>query len=95
MAIFIYSFLIKDSEHFTLKEKDYEIEERFDIICNYYCYYTFLRSIIFTTTSSTVAINSIWDNEPKDLAEMENSYRATLAQILGGIAVGIEIYFAW
>jgi hypothetical protein len=26
---------------------------------------------------------------------MENSYRATLAQILGGIAVGIGIYFAW
>jgi uncharacterized protein YjbI with pentapeptide repeats len=26
---------------------------------------------------------------------MENSYRATLAQILGGIVVGIGIYFAW
>jgi len=33
--------------------------------------------------------------DPKDLAEMENSYRATLAQILGGVAVGIGIYFAW
>ena len=33
--------------------------------------------------------------DPKDLAEMENSYRTTLAQILGGIAVGIGIYFAW
>lgn len=33
--------------------------------------------------------------DPKDLAEMENSYRATLAQILGGAAVGIGIYFAW
>ena len=33
--------------------------------------------------------------DPKDLAEIENSYRATLAQILGGIAVGIGIYFAW
>jgi len=32
---------------------------------------------------------------PKDLAEMENSYRATLAQILGGSAVAIGIYFAW
>ena len=32
---------------------------------------------------------------PKDLADAENSYRATLAQILGGIAVGIGIYFAW
>ena len=32
---------------------------------------------------------------PKDLAEMENNYRATLAQILGGAAVGIGIYFAW
>ena len=32
---------------------------------------------------------------PKDLAEMENSYRATLAQILGGIVVVIGIYFAW
>lgn len=33
--------------------------------------------------------------DPKDLAEMENSYRTTLAQVLGGIAVGIGIYFAW
>ncbi|WP_231592196.1 pentapeptide repeat-containing protein [Methanosarcina sp. Kolksee] len=33
--------------------------------------------------------------DPKDLAEMENSYRATLAQILGGTAVGIGVYFAW
>lgn len=32
---------------------------------------------------------------PKDLAEMENVYRSTLAQVLGGIAVGIGIYFAW
>jgi uncharacterized protein YjbI with pentapeptide repeats len=31
----------------------------------------------------------------KDLAEMENSYRSTLAQMLGGIAVGVGIYFAW
>lgn len=28
-------------------------------------------------------------------ADLENQYRATLAQILGGIAVGIGIYFAW
>jgi len=32
---------------------------------------------------------------PKDLADAENSYRATLAQILGGSAVAIGIYFAW
>ncbi|AKB50898.1 Pentapeptide repeat family protein [Methanosarcina barkeri str. Wiesmoor] len=32
---------------------------------------------------------------PKYLAEMENNYRATLAQIFGGVAVGIGIYFAW
>jgi hypothetical protein len=31
----------------------------------------------------------------KDLADAENSYRATLAQILGGSAVAIGIYFAW
>lgn len=34
-------------------------------------------------------------SDPKDLADAENSYRATFAQILGGIAVGIGIYFAW
>jgi uncharacterized protein YjbI with pentapeptide repeats len=33
--------------------------------------------------------------DPENLAEMENGYRATLAQILGGIAVGIGIYLAW
>jgi hypothetical protein len=32
---------------------------------------------------------------PKDLADAENSYRATLAQILGCIAVGIGIYYTW
>jgi uncharacterized protein YjbI with pentapeptide repeats len=30
---------------------------------------------------------------PKDFADAENSYRATIAQILGGIAVAIGIYF--
>jgi hypothetical protein len=32
---------------------------------------------------------------PKDLAEMENSYRVTLAQILGGIAIAISLYYTW
>ena len=32
---------------------------------------------------------------PKDLAEMENSYRATLAQILGGFAIVIGLYYTW
>ena len=32
---------------------------------------------------------------PKDFADTENNYRATIAQILGGIAVAIGIYFAW
>lgn len=31
----------------------------------------------------------------KDLADAENSYRATLAQILGGVAIGIGIYYTW
>jgi uncharacterized protein YjbI with pentapeptide repeats len=31
----------------------------------------------------------------KDIADAENSYRATLAQIFGGIAVLIGLYFAW
>jgi hypothetical protein len=29
------------------------------------------------------------------MAQLENSYSTTLAQILGGIAVSIGIYFAW
>ena len=29
----------------------------------------------------------------KDLADLENSYRVTLAQILGGVAVGISLYY--
>lgn len=32
---------------------------------------------------------------PKDLADAENSYRATLAQIFGGIAIGIGLYYTW
>lgn len=31
----------------------------------------------------------------KDLADAENSYRATLAQIFGGIAIGISLYYTW
>lgn len=31
----------------------------------------------------------------KDLADAENSYRATLAQIFGGVAIGIGIYYTW
>lgn len=33
--------------------------------------------------------------KPKDLADAENSYRATLAQILGGVAIGIGLYYTW
>lgn len=32
---------------------------------------------------------------PKDLAEAENSYRATLAQIFGGFALLFGLYFTW
>jgi len=31
----------------------------------------------------------------KDLADAENSYRATLAQIFGGVAIGIGLYYTW
>jgi len=31
----------------------------------------------------------------KDLADAENSYRATLAQIFGGIAIAIGLYYTW
>ena len=34
-------------------------------------------------------------NNSTEVAQLENSYRATLAQILGGSAVAIGIYFAW
>lgn len=32
---------------------------------------------------------------PKDLADAENSYRATLAQIFGGFALLLGLYFTW
>lgn len=31
----------------------------------------------------------------KDLADAENSYRATLAQIVGGVAIGATLYYTW
>ena len=34
-------------------------------------------------------------NNSTEVAQLENSYRATLAQILGGSAVAVGIYFAW
>lgn len=33
--------------------------------------------------------------DQKDLADAENSYRATLAQIFGGVAIAIGIYYTW
>jgi len=33
--------------------------------------------------------------DPKDLTDAENSYRATLAQIFGGVAIAIGIYYTW
>jgi hypothetical protein len=33
--------------------------------------------------------------DPKDLAAAENSYRATLAQIFGGFALLLGLYFTW
>lgn len=32
---------------------------------------------------------------PKDLAEIENSYRATLAQVFGGLVILLGLYFTW
>ena len=34
-------------------------------------------------------------NNSTEIAQLENSYRATLAQILAGSAVAMGIYFAW
>lgn len=34
-------------------------------------------------------------NNPTTVATLENQYRATLAQIIGGIAVLLGLYFAW
>ena len=31
----------------------------------------------------------------KDLADAENSYRATLAQIFGGVAIAVGLYYTW
>lgn len=33
--------------------------------------------------------------DPKDVSDAENSHRSTLAQILGGVAVGIGLYYTW
>ncbi len=32
---------------------------------------------------------------PTEVAKLENSYRATLAQILGGFAIGFGLYYTW
>ena len=34
-------------------------------------------------------------NNATENATLENQYRATLAQILGGVAIGISLYYAW
>lgn len=34
-------------------------------------------------------------NSSTEVAKLENSYRATLAQILGGVAIGIGLYYTW
>lgn len=34
-------------------------------------------------------------NNSTEIAQLENSYRATLAQALGGVAIGIGLYYTW
>ena len=52
-----------------------------------------LYCILFWYPHHAVAEFNI--TNPKDLADTENSYRTTMAQILGGIAIGIGLYFTW
>jgi hypothetical protein len=34
-------------------------------------------------------------NKTTEVAKLENSYRITIAQILGGGAIGVELYYTW
>jgi len=52
-----------------------------------------LYGILFWYPHHAIAEFNIRD--PKDLANAENSYRATMAQILGGIAIGLGLYYTW
>jgi len=52
-----------------------------------------LYCILFWYPHHAVAEFNITD--PKDVANAENSYRATMAQILGGIVIAFGLYFTW
>ena len=82
-------------EIMTLEEKLKHFQEK--IIRNPLTSVTILSvvllSLLIIIPYSQVNYHGI-DNATQE-ATLENQYRATLAQILGGVAVGIGIYFAW
>lgn len=55
----------------------------------------FIIAILLVITLPYLQVNYQGISNNTEKATLENQYRATLAQILGGIAVGIGLYYTW
>jgi hypothetical protein len=58
------------------------------------CIIVIIIAVLSLTVLPYWRVNQFGITNTTDFANAENSYRATIAQILGGIAVAIGIYFA-
>ncbi|MPM65049.1 hypothetical protein SDC9_111941 [bioreactor metagenome] len=59
------------------------------------CIIVILTAVVILIVLPYWRVTQFGIDDPKDLADAENDCRVTLTQILGGIAVGIGIFFAW
>lgn len=55
----------------------------------------FIGSVLFLFLYPYVQVAHWGINNVTEAATLENEYRATLAQMLGGVAIGIGLYFTW
>ncbi len=55
----------------------------------------FIGSVLFLFLYPYLQVGHWGINNVTEAATLENEYRATLAQMLGGVAIGIGLYFTW
>ena len=76
--------IIKDVGQLYKKVKQYPLISLFFII-----------TILLVITLPYLQVNYQGISNNTEKATLENQYRATFAQILGGVAIGIGLYYTW
>jgi hypothetical protein len=68
----------------------------FDIVRQHFrIIFGFLLAIVLLIWLPSFQVSQYEINNAATEASLENQYRATLAQILGGVAIGIGLYYTW